>query len=364
MRRLKGADAAVAGVLVAAAAQSGCDLHLALVSIEESGAAEYADHTARAAAAGPSRIFEAGEVDRTACDAVRMAAARWQPSALGKLPFEDEELSPPDAFDDMEPDEEEFHEATGNEGATFERTYSRAALVLWPRERSFAVLNQAGLPVTLPYLDDLAQRWAASGEDRHSPLWRQAHELAGHMLSGWPTQRWYPQYGDKPSDVARMLDPADPAGGHAQRIDAFLAASPRGGHYDKGDNDAVIGRARAVLGRAACGFDRTHRYRDGRDVARRLRRSAEPCHGGTGRRARRTSGAVTALVDALPGDPSRAPKIEPWQRPRSLEPGFVVDLFTALGRFDKAMAQRAADDVLARPATYGLDSVLVPAVRD
>ena len=38
---LKGADAAVAAVLVPAAEQADCDLHLALVSIEESGSAEY-----------------------------------------------------------------------------------------------------------------------------------------------------------------------------------------------------------------------------------------------------------------------------------------------------------------------------------
>ena len=39
--KLKGADAAVASVLNSAAADAGCDLHLALLSIEESGAAEY-----------------------------------------------------------------------------------------------------------------------------------------------------------------------------------------------------------------------------------------------------------------------------------------------------------------------------------
>jgi predicted 2-oxoglutarate/Fe(II)-dependent dioxygenase YbiX len=38
---LKGADAAVAGVLAAAARKARCDLHLALLTIEESGAAEY-----------------------------------------------------------------------------------------------------------------------------------------------------------------------------------------------------------------------------------------------------------------------------------------------------------------------------------
>lgn len=38
---LKGADAGVASVLVKAAAEADCDLHLALVSIEESGSAEH-----------------------------------------------------------------------------------------------------------------------------------------------------------------------------------------------------------------------------------------------------------------------------------------------------------------------------------
>ena len=82
--------------------------------------------------------------------------------------MEAEEFSPPDACDDLAPDEEHFHEATGNEGASFERTYRRAALVLWPSERIFAVLSQAGLSVTLPYLDDLARRWAgAQGISNH-----------------------------------------------------------------------------------------------------------------------------------------------------------------------------------------------------
>ena len=38
---LKGADAAVAGVLAAAAPQADCELHLALLEVEESGMAEY-----------------------------------------------------------------------------------------------------------------------------------------------------------------------------------------------------------------------------------------------------------------------------------------------------------------------------------
>ena len=188
-RTLKGADAAVASVLTAAAPQAHCDLHLALLSIEESGAAEYV---------GGGRWkdpeLEAGEVhDR------HEALSDWrrtdgQASTLGPLPVEDDELSPPDALDDLEPDEEEFQEATGNAGASFDRIYRRAALILWPSARILAVLNQAGLSATLPYLDELITRWKSSGADADSPIRLQARDLAGHMLVAWPGEKWYPRH--------------------------------------------------------------------------------------------------------------------------------------------------------------------------
>src|ERR1700733_4853918 len=44
---LKGADSAAAGVLAAAARQADCALHLALVTLEEFGTAEYSDNYGR-----------------------------------------------------------------------------------------------------------------------------------------------------------------------------------------------------------------------------------------------------------------------------------------------------------------------------
>ena len=159
---------------------------------------------------------------------------------LGAIPVDEEaELSLPDACDDLVPDEEHFHKATGNEGASFERTYKRAALVLWPSGRLFAVLSQAGLPVTLAYLDDLARRWAESGETHRSRLWREAHDLAGHMLARWPTQGEYAQH-KTPSDAARMLAALTLLDDTAAIV-AFLTDVTAEGCYEKGDNDAVIG---------------------------------------------------------------------------------------------------------------------------
>src|SRR5207249_11898847 len=122
------------------------------------------------------------------------------------FPFDEEELCPPDAFEDLTPDEQHFHEATGNEGASFERTYRRAGLVLWPREWLLAVINQAGLTVTLPFLADLEERWAIGGENHKAPLWRQAHELSAHMVATWPMQHWYSGKRKTRTDAGHMLD--------------------------------------------------------------------------------------------------------------------------------------------------------------
>jgi predicted 2-oxoglutarate/Fe(II)-dependent dioxygenase YbiX len=363
---LKGADAATAGVLAAAARQARCDLHLALLTVEESGAAEYSENygSRRRRWGAEEDEFEAGEVfDR------RMALSNWRrpdggASALGDIPVEAEEFSPPDACDDLQPDEEHFHEATGNEGASFERTYRRAALVLWPSDRIFAVLSQAGLPVTLPYLDDLTRRWADSTGDRRSPLWREAHDLAGHMLAQWPTQDWPPRKDKAPSDAARMLALLTRLDDTAL-IERFLAEITAAGPYDKGDNAAVIAaldrlpppRAAALIecivaGTAATAFGA---------CADLLARAAAAWGQ---ERAAGLAGAATRLVEALPGDPAAgaAPR-DSWRSAPRVDARFVADLLTGLGAIDAALARRAVDHILAWPKTYDLDAVLVPAVR-
>src|SRR5271166_3863536 len=284
---LKGADAAVAGVLAAAAPQADCDLHLALLEIEESGIAEYSGDYRRGRGWSDSDDddeFEAGEVsDRS------VGLSEWRKpdggiSALGKLPVvEAAELSPPDAFADIEPDEEHFHEATGNEGASFERTYRRATLVLWPRRRRLAVVCQAGPSATLPLLEDTIQRAEAAEGDQRKALLAEALELAGHMVEQWPTARWYPRSEAKPGNAAHMLT-----------LLARLGAA-RG---------ADVPAAGAAVG-AACPDRREVRRRSvrpvcraagprGRPVARYQRRGAPAGRGYAGRSGETGAGAGVA----------------------------------------------------------------------
>lgn len=368
---LKGADAAAASVLVPAAEQADCDLHLALASIEESGGAEYTgDYYGSRRRWGRSDAdedeedegFEVGDIcDRSA------TLAEWRrpdgsQSDLGVFPFEEDELCPPGAFDNLKPDEQHFHEATGNEGASFDRIYRRAGLVLWPRGRRLAVLNQAGLPATLPYLGELVRRWAEGGAGSESPLWWEAHQLAGHMLRTWPREGGRHWRTDTQSSEAKVLALLNQLRDTA-RIDVFLADLSAAGEYSLGDNAALVEALGLLPPPRAAEL-----------IERIIARNAAPALGACGDLLARCAAvarvthravdflpAARALVEALPGDPARTPQLDSWRRPPPVEPGFVVDLLTALGQLDAALADRATDYILAWPQTYGLDTVLVPA---
>jgi len=359
---LKGADAGVASVLVKAAADADCDLHLALVLIEESGSAEHTGYYGRrrwSRGKEDDEEFEVSEViDRA------LILSEWRRPDGGKagfsdFPFSEDELCPPDAFDDLEPDEQHFHEATGNEGASFERTYRRAGLVLWPTARRLAVLNQAGLRTTLPYLEDLTARWEAGGAAIHSPLWRDADELSGHMLRAWPRQTWREE-GE--TNASRMLD-VQVRLGNVARIDAFLAGLSAEGNYRERDNEAIVRAAKVlpppgatdllsrIIGRnaparlGACG-----------DLLLRCVAASPGFAGDVGR-------IGAALIDVLPGGPAMPAAHDPWVRVGPVRSGFVVDLLTATSRIDPGLAARAIEHVLAWPETYKPDNVLVPAAR-
>ena len=356
-KALKGADAAKAATLLAAAGEADCDLHLALVSIEERGSAE---HTGGYRRYGRGRenddSFEALEVDDRSETLSEWRLPAGGDPGLGPIPIVDGEISPPDAFDDMVPDEESFQEATGNEGASFERSYRRAALVLWPRRQRLAVINQGGLEATLPLLADLAERWSKSGNDRNSPLWAEAHELSGHMVGSWPMQSW--RSAQSEGDATTMLTRLHRLGDSAN-IDSFLEKVSAVGAFGKGDVVSVL-KAIRLLPRPRAGELLKQ------IVAGNATRALDACANLLARGAAaidefELAPAAAALVAALPGDPARIRDLPSWERYRTIEPAVVVDVLTALIRIAPALAQSALDTLLAWPKTYPFDEVLVPA---
>ena len=363
---LKGADAAVAAVLVDAAAQAGCDLHVALLTVEESGSAEPVGYSSsrrwgREYHDDYDEDFEIGEVFDRSLLLSHWALPDGRAAGLGDIPFFDAEVSPADALHDLEPDEQYFQEATGNEGASFDRTYRRAALVLWPQHARLAVLNQAGLTATLPWLDLLAGQWQEEGGQRGAALWSEAHALVGHMLRTWPRRVGYFQPEDN-SAACQMLTLLTQLQ-DAPNIETLVTQVIATGVHDKGDNAALVAalgllpasragellaqvvQANAALGLGACA-----------DLLRQavLARWA----------AAHLQAAASALVAALPGDPARpVPAVNYLLRPQALDAQAVADLMAALCPIATGLAHTAAAHLLAWPQTYGLDALLVPALR-
>lgn len=140
---LKNGDRAAAAALVEAAGRAGCEVHLAMISITETGTAEENYDRGRRQRRYDDDYFEVIEVYDRNVVAEHWRAPDEERPPFGAIPMEDDELWPPDAIDEEEPDEQHYHEATGNEGAEFLRTYRRAALVVWPVDARLAVLAQA-----------------------------------------------------------------------------------------------------------------------------------------------------------------------------------------------------------------------------
>jgi hypothetical protein len=133
------------------------------------------------------------------------------------------------------------------------------------------------------------------------------------------------------------------------RIDACLA-NLAAGVYSKGDNEALVRaagllppeRAAALIERVIAGHAVAHFSACGGLLARSVAAQV------TGRPAD-LSRAAAALVEALLGDPAHLPPRDPWRPPLPVAPGFLVDFLTALGQINVALADRAADHLLAWP---------------
>jgi hypothetical protein len=348
---LKGADQAVAKTLRAAAGQAGFGIHLALLTVEESGSAEYSDSYSRRGRWGEEEdAFEVGEVIEHDARLGAWKNAEDENCDFPALTVADAELSPPGVFDDLEPDEEYFGEATGNEGASFERTYRRAAIVLWPSEALLSVLAGADIPDALDYLESRIER-ARSDDDRV-----RAKALADAIAKRLAGSAWFSYSSNQPTPAARLLEALrrlDHVAGIEGVVERVLPA--RG--FEAREATLVIAalslvedsrRAslveRLVAGAAPNSFAA---------CAKLLRRLAETAD------ANRLRTAAAHLLAAMPPRPDDEPS---WRTPRP-DPEEIADLLATLQRIDEDGAWRAVERLLATPKTFGFDEILVPALR-
>jgi hypothetical protein len=193
-RRLKGSDAARAAALGAAAERADCEVVLALADVHETRQCE---EPWGAGWPRSRRSWQRDEDDEWLADepAVNdpdayvvgdlldstVTLERWIDRA-GDAPepihttVAEEEICATTPSSALAPRAAEYEGYMGNYGNTMDRWYRRAAIVLWPRERDFAVRAEAAPAWALA---TLLERLAAG--DR-----RASRDMAAAMLAFWP----------------------------------------------------------------------------------------------------------------------------------------------------------------------------------
>lgn len=372
---LKGADAARARVVVQAAARAQCAAHLGIVHIGESGAAEtdydyfYRSRRNRY----PNYQRDEGDNDEDVSFSVASVDDTWRyvddwrdidggVVEFGRIPLASGELLPAGALDGEPPDEKRLTEASGNEGAAYERSYHRAALVLWRRNRTLDVLLQAGVVAALPYLRQLA-----TDGQRARP---EAIAVAERILEAWPGDaqrrdscwigRELPGSAGRIEMIAALTKLNVPA-----LIERFIREAVASS-YD-GSEEAALVASVSLLGDAQAAAVVSNlvlarmpkRPNECTELLRALSENRSLCFP-------EVAEAAVAALDSI-GARDSEPEIfdwEPEEAQRALGPQFLENLLRALQRFDGGtLCGHAAEKIASRPETFSPVTLVVPAIQ-
>jgi hypothetical protein len=257
---LKGRDAALAKVLRRASERAECALHLGIVHIEELGSAEpYYDIDYEGGRRwgsyyeneedevedddGGDTDFEVIEVFDGARYIDQWLDINDRPLEFGSLPVKDAEILPAGVLDGERPDQQRLTEATGNEGASFERSYHRAALVIWPQSRFVHVLLQAAPSAALPYLKDCVQ--ACRTSSRSTVDQEAVHAVAERIIDHWESvsNSGY-RNRSKESERSIMISLIAELS-NSPLLERFVAGVVTR-EYDGGENEALAAHARRL----------------------------------------------------------------------------------------------------------------------
>lgn len=359
---LKGRDAALASVALDAARTADCEIFVALLNIEESGTAAYLGTYYGHRGYYQDENDEGFEVDEV-CDRSAILSQWRRPDgsllAMPDIPFDDDEVMPPRVLDDLEPDDLEFSEATGNAGASFDRLYSRAVLVLWPRSQRMRVMVQGGIGVAITLLGELVAQWRQQGSPATSPLRAEALQLAVTARRIWPAEGWGQRETSKDGAVTALLDHLL-ALDELEEVEAFIEGQVVTGSYSRVDNPSLVRALMRLPGLRALQLllkliehhgptlpldcaDLLTQLTAVEDLAPHLQPLGQ------------------ALLQSTCREPSAVPYSDYRMQPPPVTPELVTVLLGALARIDANLARQALTWLLGHPDRYPMDTLLLPA---
>ena len=220
---LKGTDMGIARVLGEAADHAGCDMHAAILHIQETGDPEiHHDGSYWSEPTIGSTIVEL--FDR------QQHLENWTAHDGSHPPFDkvkvrEGELFPTDSTEDLYPDEELEEEYMGNAGPTLDLIYRLGALVVWPKSSTLKIIARGGVRH--------AVSWVATQCDKVSGA--EMHRMLSNLMDLWPKSR------DKYNDHNRpvMLQILSTTG-NADLATDFLDQTVLI-HYDGSENEQLTG---------------------------------------------------------------------------------------------------------------------------
>ena len=202
-KQLKGADRAQADVLIRAAQALDYECYFALLTLHQEGMPAYDGSFGYGSSRGRRRsrwsYDDYGDDDESESASPdtefeeifeeELTLEHWldpegREQSFGAMHFEDDEIL---GLDDKEgwSYKQEVREATGNEGASMDRWYRQAVLVIWPRERHFDVLAAEGPAPAIPALEKLAAQ-SKTADDRAA-----CSRVAKAIIENWQGQDRY-----------------------------------------------------------------------------------------------------------------------------------------------------------------------------
>ncbi len=232
---LKNADAAVARVLADAAARADCELHAAVLRIEELGAPLH-EVFAHGWEWGLDLEWE-GDDDLGPEAEMEDVHDRWEAldgwvardgsrPPFGEIPVYGLELLPQGALDEAEPDGRRLRGSTGNTGPTMEYIYRLAALVIWPGELTVDVVASGSIDHAVAWVETQCVPVGHGGGAG-------SRELLGTLTGLWPVGQDTRGEQDRAA-MLRLLRSTGEGEIAGNFVDRVVMAN-----YDGSENDAL-----------------------------------------------------------------------------------------------------------------------------